>query len=550
MAVDARPLASALRERSDADLERLFTARQVNPRIGWRDFFDAAEALLDPTSIRVGLAALSRSAAAALAGAGSGPVTAEVETLRDGAFLDEDATAFRQVRSLVKELPAVTAADPAPDDPVDSAPAAERAFTTVGAVADLLLLSYTRPLQQIGTGALGAVERRRVVEAGIVTDPDDVDELLDIAATAGLMRTVDREWLVDPTAERWLAASTADRWRTLADCHTRVLPDPLAGQTASAWQDARPWDPQWPRAARSWRRRAELLGLIDAAGVRTVWAAGDIGAFIAHLPHEVDRVYLQNDLSAIAPGPLAPAADLRLRSAAVRESHAQASTYRFTETSVQNAIARGETEESLLAFLTELSLTGVPQPLAYLIRASARRHGEITVGVDPETGRTTVAATEAVRERLVVDQSLRSLGLIRDGEVLSSRIDRDALALALADARYPVGLVDATGRPQPLLRGRLAPPHDEPEAPYRELIARLRGAGDDDQDAAWLERELDAAVRNRAILEVTVTLPDGERTLTMEAAGLGGGRLRGRDRAADVERTLPLSHITAVRVVG
>ena len=50
----------------------------------------------------------------------------------------------------------------------------------------------------------------------------------------------------------------------------------------------------------------------------------------ALLPAEVDRIYLQADLTAIAPGPLASALDLRLRTIADRESRAQASTYRFT----------------------------------------------------------------------------------------------------------------------------------------------------------------------------------------------------------------------------
>jgi hypothetical protein len=32
----------------------------------------------------------------------------------------------------------------------------------------------------------------------------------------------------------------------------------------------------------------------------------------------------------------------------------------------------------------------------------------------------------------------------------------------------------------------------------------------------------------------------------MEPTGIGGGRVRGRDKKSDVERTLPLSHVVAV----
>ena len=75
-------------------------------------------------------------------------------------------------------------------------------------------------------------------------------------------------------------------------------------------------------------------------------------------------------------------------------------------------------------------------------------------------------------------------------------------------------------------------------------------AGGEDSDAAWLERELDQAVRARAVIDVSVRLPDGStRVFRLEATGLGGGRLRGRDRGADVERTLPLTHIDGIAPV-
>jgi hypothetical protein len=56
-------------------------------------------------------------------------------------------------------------------------------------------------------------------------------------------------------------------------------------------------------------------------------------------------------------------------------------------------------------------------------------------------------------------------------------------------------------------------------------------------------------VRTKAVLLVAVGMPDGStRELLLEATGLGGGRLRGRDRAADVERTLPVRSILSARV--
>jgi hypothetical protein len=70
-----------------------------------------------------------------------------------------------------------------------------------------------------------------------------------------------------------------------------------------------------------------------------------------------------------------------------------------------------------------------------------------------------------------------------------------------------------------------------------------------DADAAWLGRELEQAVKARAVITVSVRLPDGTtRDFVLEATGLGGGRLRGRDRASDVERTLPVSSIVSARL--
>ena len=48
---EARALAQHLVQRSDDALTALFAARHVSPTASWSDAFDAAEALLDPSSI-------------------------------------------------------------------------------------------------------------------------------------------------------------------------------------------------------------------------------------------------------------------------------------------------------------------------------------------------------------------------------------------------------------------------------------------------------------------------------------------------------------------
>ncbi|WP_040166185.1 helicase-associated domain-containing protein [Microbacterium gorillae] len=556
MTADARPLAAALTAAPDAEVAALLRARGIVDRPALRDFFDLAEVLLEPTHVADALAALPADLARAIATADPSVAESHRAALQSAALIGADGAPYEAVRVAVATLPV-------PDLPatrsvasVDSATAAERAFTSVSAVADLLLATYAHPIATIGSGAIGAADRRRLLEEDVVAAPEDVDAFVEIAAAAGLLRQVDREWQVTAQAHGWLNASTPDRWRSLALGLAALAPEQLhdgdAWTPVSDWLLAYPWSPTWPTRAAELSRDADLLGLFDPAShAPTPWAAGDAAALSAHLPAEVDRVFLQNDLSVIAPGPLAPELDLRLRSMAVRESHAQASTYRFTAASVQNALSHGESATSITDFLGALSLTGVPQPLSYLVQESATRHGSITVSTDAASGRTRVrTANDTLREMLAVDQTLRSLGLVVDVGSLSTRVDRDLVALALAEAHYPVAVVDSDGRFEPLQRGRVAPETDDAPDASAALVTRLRESGGTDVEHAWLMRELDAAVRAKALLEVTVAMPGGEsRTLLLEAAGLGGGRLRGRDRAADVERTLPLSHITHVTVV-
>lgn len=569
-----RALAVSLSARPDADLARLFADRQVSPSSTWRDMFDAAEALLDPASVTRGLVALPRSAALALLAAVAGEPAPEPQRseLASRALVDDDGHPFPSVVDAVRQVAPDGIADVS--DPrsahgaatVDAEAAAEAAFTSAASVADILLLTLDAPLGRIGSGSLGASERRRLVDAGAVSTPAEADLLVGLAFAVGLLGTNERAWLVSPTGREWLRLPTLERWERTAAALRDALPAAFRSAAGGwiprgQWPGATPFDPDGPERAAVWAQRLERWGLLDAAGGVPAWARDlsdggsvDVSALRDLLPPEVDRVYLQNDLTAIAPGPLAPHLDVRLRSMAARESRAQASSYRFSAATIGAAITAGETADSLREFLSGLSLTGLPQPLAYVIERTAAEHGRVRVAADPTSLLTRVTTEdETLRRSMDVDQSLRSVALTRTGDELVSHVSADVVFWALTDAHYPAVAVDAEGRPRALERAKLAAEtasdHD-PADTYTPLVSRLR-TGADDSDAAWLERELDQAVRARAVVDVTVRLPDGSaRVFRLEATGLGGGRLRGRDRAADVERTLPLSHIDAVSLVG
>ncbi|WP_426621489.1 helicase-associated domain-containing protein [Microbacterium sp. As-52] len=568
MSTHARPLADWLAAARDEDLLRLFAARAVRADAPWHDFFDAAEALLDPASLSRVLPALTASEARALLDAASGGEAGQDrEQLTALALLRPDGTPYPPVVTAIagRSIPLPPAAAPAsPSSETAAAHAAERAFTTVAVLADLLLIARESPFALLTGGGVSAGEKRQLAEAGVPTEI--VDTLAVIALQAGLAVSADRRLRSSQSAEEWLRSSAADRWAVLVTAFRDALPRGVRSAGGGwvppeAWPFAHPWDPTWAERAHVLQDAAALLGLIAEDGTEPAWAVSlrrggdaEAEALARLLPAEVDRIFLQNDLTAIAPGPLQPALDVRLRTIAARESAAQASSYRFTSESVAHAFVAGETEASILDFLTSVSLTGIPQPLGYLIAQTAQRHGLVRVSTDDETGRTRIESSDAhLIQAMAVDQSLRPLALSAHLDSLTTRVGRDTVYWALTDARYPATLVGPDG--SLLVRERHpAPPAPAPSGDSTDLmplITRLRSHQGPDADAAWLDRELEAAVRAKSVLEVTVGMPDGStRQLLLEATGMGGGRLRGRDRAADVERTLPVSSILTATIVA
>lgn len=575
MVSDERSLAIRLADSDDDALARTFAARGVAPTASWHDFFDAAAALLEHTSVERAIMRLPRTALVALSRAAADPDTPAVDSpvLTDLALIADDGVPFAAVSDRIRTLeatrPDAFVADPT-DPPVvaasDSAAAgaAEWAFTTVGALADVLLAGLHTPLARTGTGAVSAVDRRRLTDAGALGPSEDIDDLVAAAETAGLVTALERAWSVTAAGTEWLEATTTERWAAIAEGLRRAVPAGLRTPEGGfappeRWATAYPLDPDWSERAARLRRIAEQWGLYTGDGAEPAWttplragAAPDTTALAAHLPAEIDRVYLQADLTAIAPGPLVPSRDLRLRTIAVRESRAQASTYRFSTESLGAGMTEGETAESIREFLASISLTGLPQPLDYLIESTAARHGLVRVRGDAASARTWIDASDpSLRDTILVDQALRPLGFVREGESITSRVGRDAVYWSLADARYPVVAIDDSGAPESLHRRPPTvdfAPAARPTDVYARVIGVLRAGHATDADAAWLGRELEQAVRAKSVIVVVVRMPDGsERSLTLEASGLGGGRLRGRDRGADVERTLPVSSIVSVR---
>ncbi|WP_108248719.1 helicase-associated domain-containing protein [Planctomonas deserti] len=453
--------------------------------------------------------------------------------------------------------------------------AAERAFATVTAVTELVAALAEEPARELSRGGLALPDTKRLSSA-LAVDLSAVPAVLAMAERVDLAAREGNLWLPTGSASAWSLESSADRWCSLARSWLDGLSEDVRGilrlRSRAMWGEGLLAFVAWAYpAGQAWLNaridsvitEAELLG-ITAQGSPSVpgsvllehgaEAAADV--LSALFPAEVDRVYVQQDLSIVSPGPLAPALDARLRTMAHVESRAQASTYRVSADSVNRALASGETADSVLEFLRGISLTGIPQPLDYLVHDVASRFGLLRVGrldTGDELARSYVRSDDAhLLTTLEVDQALAALRLTRSpGGRLSSPADRDAVFWALADARYPAAAEDREHRVVPLRRARVGsrPIEDRPD-PARTILDRLRLAESSDPNsmgADWLARQLDIAIRGRLTLIVRVAMPNGaEVQYELEPTGLSGGRLRARDRRADIERTLPVSHITGL----
>ncbi|UTT61506.1 helicase-associated domain-containing protein [Microcella humidisoli] len=605
-------LAVRLRDLDDAVVARVIRERAIAPA-SLRDVFDLAEALLDPAALAIALSGLTRRALAALAtaaehpdGATPGELAARLdrtpdEVLQalapalDALLADHDGTRVIVWPAVAAELAAWparglpsaaelrSAAPPAVLAPVDDADrrfldrgAAERAFTTTTAVTEVVLALADAPARLLARGGLSLPDAKRLAAAA-GCELDDVATLTDLAALAGLID--DEAGFTRPTeaGDTWRRGLLAARWSALAAAWREALPAELVALLAeradSRWgaglADFLDW--LYPAGGEALLARLRRRGLqADRLGIAVDGRPSSIGrvlvaegaepaaAVLAPLvPAEVEQVYLQHDLTIVSPGPLAGAIDERLRRVAEVESSGLAGRYRITADSVTRAIAMGETAAGLSQFLASISLTGVPQPLAYLIDETARRYGAVRVGaLEPDEAaelgaRTGVRSDEPLLlETILVDAATASLALRRVGPHRAvSRFDTDVVLWTLIDARYPAAADEGTTTPERPGRTRSRPAPTVVDDSVAAAVARIRSGSTVgvDGDSAWVARQWELALRGKLSLRATVRLPDGsERSFDLEPTGIAAGRVRGRDKAADIERTLPVSSITAL----
>lgn len=397
------------------------------------------------------------------------------------------------------------------------------ALSAVRRAAALLRVMPSLPARLSRKDEPTAASVRALAEA-THDDPERTARLLRVLRDAGLISAVtagrsgSHAMVLVPTAAAggWLGRGVPERWIVLARAHADHLPGPLrrglelsdrnlALAAGPILDEEFPLLPATARtAARESAATAELLGLtvhghLSPAAI-PLFAGDEPAALMTarrDIPPPAAGVYVQPDLTVIVPGPLAPADEEELDALTDTEQLGAAAVLRLSPTSLARARRLGRSTAEIRAVLARLSLTELPQPLEYLLTDLDRER-------EPAPGREEL--TLAAWLRLSADQA-------------SAAPD----APATTDAR------------------------DTQRAALDALVERVLASAD--AGPGDLARVLEYAIRNRSAVRVTAASGDEQRTFTLRPIALSGGRLRATDELAGVQRTLPVSAITAVEPI-
>jgi hypothetical protein len=291
------------------------------------------------------------------------------------------------------------------------------------------------------------------------------------------------------------------------------------------------------------------------------------------LPEPLDHVLVQADLTVVAPGRLEPDLAGEMNLVADVESSGGATVYRISEASVRRALDAGRTADDLHALFRDRSRTPVPQGLTYLVDDVARRHGRLRAGTASAFLRCddSVLLAEVMANPQVGALELRRIAptVLVSPLPLAEVVDGLRAAGFAPIAEGPDGQVLDLRANARRVRGkpRVAqpPPAEAPDDDrLRELVAQAR-AGDRASTArrgraVRPERGRPSAeetlrlLRTAARLERSVWLGfvDTRGTASqrvVQPTSVGGGILRGIDRATQSEADFPLHRITSVAAV-
>ena len=322
---------------------------------------------------------------------------------------------------------------------------------------------------------------------------------------------------------------------------------------------------------------AELLGLVGSGALSQLGSAlaednpeAALAILGEHLPAALSHVLLQADLTAVAPGYLAPALTEKLLVMADAEGQGPATIYRFSEASIKRALDTGYDAAGIMDFLREHSATAVPQPLQYLVEDTALRHGRLRVGTAASFVH---SEDEGTLLELLSGPKAAALKLekIAPTVLVSSAPPRETAQVLRSLGLSPS--VDGADEPVVRLRGthtaqdarpvytapRTAPGTEEVEAQLAVLrqggaAVGHRGGSGDHTGEAGTQLGLEALQRAiRLKQRISMNVVDGLGNANLETVvplSVSGGRVRVFDPAKETERVLSIHRIIDIEAAG
>lgn len=292
------------------------------------------------------------------------------------------------------------------------------------------------------------------------------------------------------------------------------------------------------------------------------------------LPPPVDRVLVQADLTAVAPGRLTHATQSLLDLAADVESRGAATVFRFSGSSIERALDAGRDADTLLADLARIAVGDLPQPLEYLVTDTARRHGQLRVG---GAGSYLRSDDPDVLTELLALPRLRGLGWRRLAPTViaaptdpgrTQELVRIAGMTAVAEDGDGTLVLAGEAPTRAPVRARFGsrperPPQRDPEQ-LAEVIRLLRladrsakanpgdahppaDAGDPDGVLESLQRLRTAVARGEPVW-VTFSDASGDpHTILVQPLSVDGGQARVVEMGRGIIRTLPAHRVLSVR---
>lgn len=565
-------LSASLGSFDQAQLEHLLRARQVNPTASLTDLLDLATLLLRPDSIRRVLSTTPRPALLALKHHECGSAFERTSLAANGliALTDGETVFFDEVDALLPDLGEVSAHPLAPQlVPTGASHVwAERAFETLRYAEQLLRLISSEPLSAQRNQQPTASTLRRAGQA-VAGDSDTVAAVLRLLLKTGLVAVRQQTYEPTPELASWLQLARASRYVTLIsrwldrmDASSRTMLNAYVSIQHSSFAEL--VDAVFPLATSELSNALSesladctLFGLLEATVLSEIASKIMVGDTVAAIdlaersfPSSVRNVYLQPDLSVIAPGPLAPEIEQELLRFAVIESAGLASSYRITPRSIENALDEGLTAAQIQHTLEGISLTGIPQPLQYLINEAESKHR--TILLRPwQSGSLLAFAEPRISEQVRVDSTLTALRLQAHSEnELVSSFAPEQILDALRESGYPASLDRSAVAATPPTRAETTTQQTSPD-PFAELAERLLSVASAHPTTNSMERMIELAVKQKQRLKVVLALGEGgEREFTLRPVSFSNGRLRGVDEIVQVERTLPINNLVSVEFVN